>query len=82
MWSQIAASLMRAIGGMFVIARGSAPVLLDRVEEPLDQIARPVETGTETDGLLAVLLQGMLAQAPYRLTSALIQPVFVAMVRQ
>ena len=45
------------IGGELVIAAGDTPALLDLVEEPLDQVARPVEMGTEADGLLAVQLR-------------------------
>jgi hypothetical protein len=33
----------KVIGGELVIAGGDAPVLLDLVEEPLDQVVRPVE---------------------------------------
>ena len=41
------------IGGELVVASGNTPALLDLVEEPLDKAARPVEIGTEADGVLA-----------------------------
>ena len=51
------------IGGEFVIASGDATVSLDLdlVEEPFDQVTRPVETGTEAVGLLRFCTGGMLA---------------------
>ena len=45
------------IGGELVIAGGDTPALLDLIEEPLDQVARPLEMGTEADGVLAVQLR-------------------------
>jgi hypothetical protein len=45
------------IGGELVITGGDTPALLVPIEEPLDQLARPVEMGTEADGVLAVQLR-------------------------
>ena len=42
------------VGGELVVASGDAATLLDLVEEPLDQIAVPVEVRTEADRVLAI----------------------------
>ena len=44
----------KIVGGELVVAGGDTPVLLDLVEEPLDQVSRPVKVGAEADRLLAI----------------------------
>jgi hypothetical protein len=46
------------IGSEPVIAGGDAPALLDLIEEPLHQVTRPIEMGTEADRVPAVYLRG------------------------
>jgi hypothetical protein len=44
----------KIIGGELVIAGGATPALPDLVEEPLDQVSRPVKVRAEADRLLAI----------------------------
>jgi hypothetical protein len=50
-----------------------APALLDLIEEPLDQIAVPINAEAEVDRVLTIGLGGMFAHAPCSATNALIQ---------
>jgi hypothetical protein len=44
----------KIVGGELVVAGGDTPALLDPVEEPLDEVSRPVKMRAEADRLLAI----------------------------
>jgi len=55
------------------VARRHTTTLFDPAEEPFDLIASAIEYGLEQTGSLRLLFGGMLAHAPFFMTSSLIQ---------